>query len=189
MTMNRLCTFAATALLLATSPSDALRPSAGCRGLPPTSTGETIAQSIEVDALVRTYRLHLPTVYDADTATPIVLAFHGYTGTAAGAEAVLGPALTPTHTALSRSIRKRPLSTVRAPQSPRGTTNPATHRPGWQVPFAPTTPIHILSRRNAARPTTAIGVPATMISLSSLRCSTRWNIPCASTATGSTPPV
>ena len=90
MTLNRLRAFAATALLLAASPSDALRPSAGCGVLPATSTGETAAQSIQIDALVRTYRLHLPTAYDADAAMPIVLAFYGYTGTAAGAEAGLG---------------------------------------------------------------------------------------------------
>ena len=61
MTLNRLRAFAATALLLAASPSAALRPSAGCGVLPATSTGETAAQSIQIDALVRTYRLHLPT--------------------------------------------------------------------------------------------------------------------------------
>ena len=189
MTLNRLRAFAATALLLAASPSDALRPSAGCGVLPATSTGETSAQSIQIDALVRTYRLHLPTAYDADAAMPIVLAFHGYTGTAAGAEAGLG--LSPhadTHSYIAVYPQATP-STARAPPSPLGTTNPATHRPGRQVPSAPTTPIHILFRRSAAHPTTVTGAPATMISLSSLRCSTRWKIPCASTATGSTPPA
>ena len=89
--MSRSCIFVAAAILILDSiPVSAARPSTGC-GLQPSSTpGQTAERSLQVDALDRAYRLHLPAGYDADTTTPLILAFHGYTGTAAGAEKSFG---------------------------------------------------------------------------------------------------
>ncbi len=61
---------------------DAPRASAGCGAEAPTSAGESVALTIRVGELERDYRLHLPAGYDPGTAVPLVLVFHGYTGTA-----------------------------------------------------------------------------------------------------------
>ncbi len=76
-----LMTFGAVALE-AGSP----RPSAGCGGKPSLKPGHTVVQTVQVGELQRDYRLHLPTGYSPETATPLVLVIHGYTGTAAELE-------------------------------------------------------------------------------------------------------
>ena len=48
----------------------------GCGLAPPTESGKTEVQSMLVDGLEREYRLHLPTDYDQNTATSLVLVFH-----------------------------------------------------------------------------------------------------------------
>jgi polyhydroxybutyrate depolymerase len=53
---------------------------------PPLQPGETVARTVRVGDLEREYRLHLPTGYDSGTAVPLVLAIHGYTGTAEALE-------------------------------------------------------------------------------------------------------
>ncbi len=62
------------------------RKSRGCGLTPPTAPGQSRSLSLPLDGLTRTYRLHLPTDYDENAPTPIVLNFHGYTGTAEGQE-------------------------------------------------------------------------------------------------------
>jgi polyhydroxybutyrate depolymerase len=61
-------------------------PSTGCGLAPADQPGQTAERDILVDALARSYRLHLPAGYHTDTPTPLLLAFHGYTGTSASAE-------------------------------------------------------------------------------------------------------
>lgn len=58
------------------------RTSAGCGKGAPTPPGESARRTIEVADLGREYRLHLPTGYDPRTPVPLVLVFHGYTGSA-----------------------------------------------------------------------------------------------------------
>jgi polyhydroxybutyrate depolymerase len=62
------------------------RPSAGCGVTPPLRPGETVVRKVQVGELEREYRVHLPTDYDSATAVPLVLAIHGYTGTAEALE-------------------------------------------------------------------------------------------------------
>jgi polyhydroxybutyrate depolymerase len=68
----------------------------GCGHSAPVAPGSSGDQSLAVDPAVsngahtRTYRLHVPLNYRADTPLPVVLAFHGYGGTAAGMEASSG---------------------------------------------------------------------------------------------------
>lgn len=62
------------------------RLSAGCGSAPPLAPGASIAAHLKVGDLEREYRLHLPTGYDAKAAVPLVLAIHGYTGTAEALE-------------------------------------------------------------------------------------------------------
>jgi polyhydroxybutyrate depolymerase len=71
-----------TAVVEAGSP----RPSAGCGGNPPLAPGESVVRTVQVGELEREYRLHLPTGYASATAVPLVLAVHGYTGTAEALE-------------------------------------------------------------------------------------------------------
>ncbi|PWB74362.1 MAG: hypothetical protein C3F15_08045 [Holophagae bacterium] len=56
--------------------------SAGCGARPPAAPGTSVSTTLRVGELAREYRLHLPTGYDPDSAVPLVLVFHGYTGTA-----------------------------------------------------------------------------------------------------------
>ena len=58
------------------------RRSVGCGGAPAATAGETAIRSLGVGDLDREYRLHLPAGYQPDAATPLVLSFHGYTGSA-----------------------------------------------------------------------------------------------------------
>jgi len=62
------------------------RPSAGCGVRPPLTPGETAVRTLRVGELERTYRLYLPRGYGSDSASPLVLAIHGYTGTAEALE-------------------------------------------------------------------------------------------------------
>jgi polyhydroxybutyrate depolymerase len=62
------------------------RLSAGCGGTPPAKPGDTVVRTVRVGELEREYRLHLPTGYDPESAVPLVLAIHGYTGTAEALE-------------------------------------------------------------------------------------------------------
>ncbi len=58
------------------------RPSVGCGNKPSVTPGESDARNVRVGGLERQYRLHLPTGYNPATPVPLVLAIHGYTGTA-----------------------------------------------------------------------------------------------------------
>jgi polyhydroxybutyrate depolymerase len=62
------------------------RPSAGCGETTPLQSGGTVVRTIQVGELQREYRLHLPTGYDPAVAVPLVLAIHGYTGSAEALE-------------------------------------------------------------------------------------------------------
>ncbi len=64
--------------------------STGCGESAPVPPGESAAFSMPAGELERQYVLHLPPDYDANRATPLVLDFHGYTGTAAGEESFTG---------------------------------------------------------------------------------------------------
>jgi polyhydroxybutyrate depolymerase len=70
------------------SPPATDRPSAGCQAARqlPGPPGATSELTLEHGGLERTYRLHLPTGYDSRQPRPLVLVFHGYTGTSAGIE-------------------------------------------------------------------------------------------------------
>jgi polyhydroxybutyrate depolymerase len=71
--------------------SDApVRPSVGC-GIEPTSfPGATTSIPITVNGLDRVYLLHLPSNYDPNKPTSLVLSFHGYTDSAGGMETGTG---------------------------------------------------------------------------------------------------
>ncbi len=69
-------------LLARPSPS----PSAGCGLAPPTRPGATETRTLSHDGLTRSYNVHLPPTYDPERTYPVVLAFHGYTSSAAIAE-------------------------------------------------------------------------------------------------------
>ncbi len=71
------------------------RASVGCGAVAPTSAGGSVALTLDVGEGEREYRLHLPSSYDPKTVVPLVLVFHGYTGTAEGEENE--------HTSFSRS--------------------------------------------------------------------------------------
>ena len=58
------------------------RRSAGCGARPPAAPGTSVSNTLQVGKLSREYRLHLPSGYDPDTAVPLLLVIHGYTGTA-----------------------------------------------------------------------------------------------------------
>ncbi|MEO6890988.1 MAG: PHB depolymerase family esterase, partial [Ktedonobacteraceae bacterium] len=55
---------------------------------PGRSAGVTIAShpAVSEGQRTRTYRVHVPTIYEAHQSVPVVLVFHGYTGTATGME-------------------------------------------------------------------------------------------------------
>lgn len=57
---------------------------------PPLAVGESRAFAMKVGELEREYLLHLPPGYDARRPSALVLAFHGYTGSAAREEAGTG---------------------------------------------------------------------------------------------------
>ncbi len=63
-----------------------VRRSAGCGAPPPAVAGETTVRSLPLGELDREYRLHLPVGYQPDDAVPLVLSFHGYTGSAQSSE-------------------------------------------------------------------------------------------------------
>jgi polyhydroxybutyrate depolymerase len=73
-------------ILVLDKPDTAPRSSRGCGTAPLAVPGETGVLSMLVDGLEREYRLHLPTDYDQDTATSLVLAFHWYGGNAQNME-------------------------------------------------------------------------------------------------------
>jgi polyhydroxybutyrate depolymerase len=62
--------------------------SEGCGKAPLTIPGETEVLSMMVDNLEREYRLHLPSDYDQNTSTSLVLAFHWYSGNAQSMESL-----------------------------------------------------------------------------------------------------
>jgi polyhydroxybutyrate depolymerase len=62
------------------------RPSAGCGIVPHAEPGQTEATDTQVGDLDRKYYLHLPSGYDPDTPTSLVLSLHGYTDSAVGME-------------------------------------------------------------------------------------------------------
>ena len=62
----------------------------GCGLEPPTTPGETGRLSLQVGELEREYLLHLPVGYDETISSSLVLAFHGYTGSASGIESYTG---------------------------------------------------------------------------------------------------
>ena len=71
--------------------SDApVRPSAGCGKESPNFPGATSTMPIVVNVLDRIYLLHLPTDYDQNKPTSLVLNFHGYTDSAGGMESGTG---------------------------------------------------------------------------------------------------
>jgi poly(3-hydroxybutyrate) depolymerase/CubicO group peptidase (beta-lactamase class C family) len=72
---------------LVAAPASAGEPQAsaasdGCGLQPPLAPGSSIGATMQVGELEREYRLHLPTGYDPSDPAPLVLVFHGYTGTA-----------------------------------------------------------------------------------------------------------
>lgn len=66
------------------------RPSAGCGQQPKTLIGATSTVKINVNGMDRIYLLHLPTNYDPNVPTSLVLSIHGYTDTAGGMESGTG---------------------------------------------------------------------------------------------------
>lgn len=50
----------------------------------------TVSRSIEVEGLLRTYRLHVPEGYESGQRTPLVFNFHGFTSTSERQELVTG---------------------------------------------------------------------------------------------------
>jgi polyhydroxybutyrate depolymerase len=56
--------------------------STGCGTSPAIAAGETAVVTLDVGGLEREYRLHVPATYDPGVPTPLVLAIHGYGGTA-----------------------------------------------------------------------------------------------------------
>src|SRR5262249_23370915 len=53
----------------------------GCSKNAPTSLGVNASQTLTSSGLARTYLLHVPSGYQANTPTPLVLDFHGHTST------------------------------------------------------------------------------------------------------------
>ena len=164
-------------------------PSTGCGLAPADQPGQTAERDILVDALARSYRLHLPAGYHTDTPTPLLLAFHGYTGTSASAEKSMQ--FSP-HADEHGYIAVYPQATffdsagtvitswndLACNASP-GPAGPICAADAYPYPFPP----------NAARLITATGAPATTTSPLSPHCSTRWKTLCALTSTGSTLPA
>jgi polyhydroxybutyrate depolymerase len=62
----------------------------GCGEPPPLTPGESGMRTVRVGELERQYWLHLPPDYDPSLPTPLVLDFHGYTGTAESEEVYTG---------------------------------------------------------------------------------------------------
>ena len=56
------------------------RGSAGCGLAPPTVTGSTAAASLDFQSVQREFYLHVPSQYDKNANTALVLAFHGWGG-------------------------------------------------------------------------------------------------------------
>jgi polyhydroxybutyrate depolymerase len=83
----------------APTPAVAAAPDAaspGCGLTSPFAAGVSEDTTLPADPVIsggeteRAYRVHLPVRYTPDRAVPLVLAFHGYTGTDAGMEAMSG---------------------------------------------------------------------------------------------------
>jgi polyhydroxybutyrate depolymerase len=64
--------------------------SPGCQRRPDVPTGSTSVQILESGGQARTYLIHLPTGFQPDRPTPLVLAFHGRKGTGNDIEAFSG---------------------------------------------------------------------------------------------------
>jgi polyhydroxybutyrate depolymerase len=60
----------------------------GCGKAPPTALGETEVLSLTVGDLEREYRLHLPTDYDQNSSSSLVMVFHWYQGSAKEIESI-----------------------------------------------------------------------------------------------------
>src|SRR5205807_7545075 len=52
--------------------------SAGCGKPVPTSPGETVYGTVFLGGLIRTYLLHVPSGYQANSSEAVVLSFHGH---------------------------------------------------------------------------------------------------------------
>jgi polyhydroxybutyrate depolymerase len=76
----------------AADPRDRLVTTTGCAKPPAAPPGTTGARTIAADpqisngATTRSYLVHVPASYRSDRPAPVILAFHGYGGTAAGME-------------------------------------------------------------------------------------------------------
>jgi len=66
------------------------RPSAGCGKEPKYFAGATSSVKINVNGMDRIYLMHVPTNYDANKPTSVVLNIHGYTDTAGNMESGTG---------------------------------------------------------------------------------------------------
>lgn len=66
------------------------RSSAGCGKQPTHFAGATSSVSINVNGMDRIYLLHIPTDYDSNKPTSLVLSIHGYTDSAGGMESGTG---------------------------------------------------------------------------------------------------
>ena len=64
--------------------------SAGCQRQPDVATGSTTVGTLESGGQPRTYLIHLPTGFQPNRPTPLVLAFHGRKGTGNDIEAFSG---------------------------------------------------------------------------------------------------
>jgi polyhydroxybutyrate depolymerase len=75
-----------------TIPVNNVVPTTGCGHTPPVKPGSSAGETISAHPAVsegyssRSYRLHIPTGYQAGMPTPVVLIFHGHGGSAAGME-------------------------------------------------------------------------------------------------------
>jgi polyhydroxybutyrate depolymerase len=67
-----------------------VRPSAGCGQQPKTLIGATSTVKLNVNGKDRVYLVHIPTNYDPNVPTSLVLSIHGYTDSAGGMESGTG---------------------------------------------------------------------------------------------------
>ncbi len=70
--------------------ADTQRPSAGCGQAPPATPGVSKRLTMSSGGLEREFLLHLPAGYDSSSPTPLLLDFHGYTGTGPSEEEYTG---------------------------------------------------------------------------------------------------
>jgi poly(3-hydroxybutyrate) depolymerase len=141
--------------------------SAGCSDRSTVAPGKSVSRTIQVGELEREYRLHLPSGYGTGTAVPLVLAIHGYTGTAA--------ALENERTSFSRHADEYGY-VVAYPQ-------------GTGFEFAGTGITSWNDLASAANRGSATGARATTTSASSPPCWTRSRAPSVSTGTVSSRPA